>query len=120
MFRVTLPDLRQVVHTLRRLGAPPTSARTRWMFGSQRREVRTCECDTLLPNQGRFPQTSQTAAMLISCKFVARKRARQPDENTVFDGQPPNDLARRARAIGHTPHRERRGAVLLRGTLPTG
>jgi hypothetical protein len=38
--RVTLPALRQEVHTLTRLGVPPTIARTRWMFGFQRRLVR--------------------------------------------------------------------------------
>lgn len=37
--RATFPALRQEVHTLRRLGAPLTVARTRWIFGFQRRLV---------------------------------------------------------------------------------
>ena len=37
---VIFPALMQLVHTLRRLGAPFTSARTRWMLGFQRRLVR--------------------------------------------------------------------------------
>jgi hypothetical protein len=61
--RVTLPALMQLVHTLRRRGAPFTSALTRWMLGSQRRGERLWECDTFMPNPGVFPQTSQTAAM---------------------------------------------------------
>ena len=53
----------QPVHTLRRVGVPFTKARMRWMFGFQRRLVRTCECDTDMPHEGRFPQTSHTDAM---------------------------------------------------------
>ena len=34
-----LPALMQEVHTLTRLGVPPTMARTRWMLGSKRRRV---------------------------------------------------------------------------------
>src|SRR5690606_20941063 len=60
--RVTLPALRQEVHTLTRLGVPPTIARTRWMFGFQRRLVRMWECETLCPKPGPLPQTSQLAA----------------------------------------------------------
>src|ERR1700753_3612859 len=56
----------QEVHTFRRLGVPDTSARTVWMFGFQRRRVRTCECDTLLPKPGPLPQTSQTEATAAS------------------------------------------------------
>jgi hypothetical protein len=63
---VILPALMQEVHTLIRLVVPPTTARTRWMFGFQRREVRTCECETRLPNPGRLPQTSQTEATVYS------------------------------------------------------
>ena len=43
--RVTLPALMQEVHTLSRFGVRPTRARTRWMFGFQRRFVRRCECE---------------------------------------------------------------------------
>src|SRR5262245_51078175 len=55
----------QPVQTCKRFGAPLTMARTRWMFGFQRRLVRRCECDTVMPHDGCFPQTSQTAAIEI-------------------------------------------------------
>jgi uracil-DNA glycosylase len=60
--RVTLPAFRHEVQTLSRFGVPETIARTRWMFGSKRRFVRRCECDTLWPNPGPLPHTSHTAA----------------------------------------------------------
>src|SRR5882762_7457441 len=52
----------QDVHAWTRLRVPPTSARTVWMFGFQRRRVRRWECEMLLPKPGRLPQTSQLAA----------------------------------------------------------
>jgi len=33
------------VHTFKRFGVLPTSARTDWMFGLKRRLVRRCECE---------------------------------------------------------------------------
>src|SRR3954447_23199296 len=60
--RVTLPALRQPVQTLSRLGAPLTVARTRWMFGSNRRLVILRDHGRLLPNPGPLAQMSQTAA----------------------------------------------------------
>ena len=33
------------------------------MFGLKRRLVRTCECETDLPNRGPLPQISQTEAI---------------------------------------------------------
>src|SRR5262245_21460813 len=74
----------QLVQALTRLGEPLISARTRWMFGSHRRLFRLCENVTDLPNQGFFPQMSQTAAMAgqgyqrpraqpaMACRFVIR------------------------------------------------
>jgi predicted enzyme related to lactoylglutathione lyase len=59
---VTLPALMQDVQTLRRFGVLPTSARTRWMLGFQRRGVRRWEWDTDMPKPGPLPQTSQLAA----------------------------------------------------------
>lgn len=50
------------VQTLSRFGVRPTTARTRWMLGFQRRDVRRCECEMLLPKPGPLPQTSQLAA----------------------------------------------------------
>src|SRR5579871_5433141 len=60
----------QEVHTFMRLGVPDTIARTVWMFGFQRRRVRTCECDTLLPKPGPLPQTSQTEATAASINQI--------------------------------------------------
>jgi len=52
------------VHTLRRLGVPLVTVRTFWMFGFQRRLVRTWECEIECPKPGPLPQTSQLAAMV--------------------------------------------------------
>src|SRR5580704_19665502 len=56
----------QEVHTLTRLGVPSTVVRRRWMFGFQRRRVRRCENETLLPKTGPLPHTSQTEATVRS------------------------------------------------------
>ena len=64
--RVTLPALRQPVHTLRRLGVPFTVARTRWMLGSKRRFVILRDHGRLLPKPGFLAQMSQTAATVNS------------------------------------------------------
>ena len=61
--RVILSALMHEVQALTRLWVPLTSARTRWMFGSQRRLFRLCENVTDLPNHGFFPHTSHTAAI---------------------------------------------------------
>ncbi len=53
----------QPVQTCMRLGAPFTRARTRWMFGFQRRFVRRWEWLTAMPKPGFLPQMSQTAAI---------------------------------------------------------
>src|SRR3954453_4677730 len=74
----TLPDLMQPVQTFMRVGVLPTSARTRWMFGFQRRFVRRCECDTDMPQDGPLPHTSHTAAMRVR-SFQERVRP-----NAVF------------------------------------
>lgn len=69
--RTTLPDFRQVVHALILRTRPGLSAaRTDWIFGFQRREVRRCECDTLMPKPGPLPHTSHTAAMRHLFTFV--------------------------------------------------
>jgi hypothetical protein len=56
---VTLPAFKQEVQTFNRVGVPLTVARTRWMFGFQRRLVRRWEWEMLCPNPGPLPQTSQ-------------------------------------------------------------
>src|SRR5690349_6136921 len=54
--RTTLPALRHEVHTLTLRTVPgATCARTGWMFGFQRRCVRRCECETLMPKPGPLP-----------------------------------------------------------------
>src|SRR5215467_9117637 len=68
----------QDVQTFRRLGVPDTTARTVWMFGFQRRRVRTCECETLLPKPGPLPQMSQTEATVRSIDRVGRVCRRPP------------------------------------------
>jgi hypothetical protein len=60
---VILPARMHDVQTWTRLGVPPTIARTRWMFGFHLRLVRRWEWLMLMPNDGRLPQTSQTAAI---------------------------------------------------------
>src|ERR1044072_7213300 len=60
--RETLPALMHEVQAFTRFGVPLTTVRTRWMFGFQRRDVRRCECEMLLPKPGPLPQTSQLAA----------------------------------------------------------
>ncbi|MDH6624085.1 hypothetical protein M2271_001882 [Streptomyces sp. LBL] len=60
--RETLPALMHEVQAFTRFGVPLTTVRTRWMFGFQRRDVRRCECEMLLPKLGPLPQTSQLAA----------------------------------------------------------
>jgi hypothetical protein len=59
---VILPAFRHEVQTLTRLGVLPITARTRWMFGFQRRLVRMWECEIECPKPGPLPQTSQLAA----------------------------------------------------------
>ena len=61
--RVTLSALMHDVQTFNRTGDPFTSARTRWMFGFQRRLFRLWENVTALPNHGFLPQISHTADM---------------------------------------------------------
>src|ERR1700722_18019500 len=56
----------QEVHTLSRLGVPPTVVCTVWMFGLKRRGVRRCENETFLPKPGPLPHMSQTEATVCS------------------------------------------------------
>ena len=51
------------MQTFSRFGRAADDGRARvWMFGFQRRRVRRCECEMLLPKPGPLPQTSQVAA----------------------------------------------------------
>src|SRR4029078_2558824 len=60
-----LPDLMHEVQTWSRFVVPLTLARTRWMLGFHRRLVRTCECETDMPNDALFSHTSPPTAMNI-------------------------------------------------------
>ena len=71
---MTLPALMHEVHTFSRFGDPFTTACTVWMLGFQRRRVRRCECEMLLPNPGPLPQTSQVAAMVDTLSSVRTVR----------------------------------------------
>ncbi len=53
---MTLPALRQRVHTYARLGAPRSMIRTFWRFGLKRRFVATIEWLREFPNAGPLPQ----------------------------------------------------------------
>src|SRR6188472_2254804 len=77
--RETLPALMHEVQTLSRFGVRPTTARTRWMFGFQRRDVRRCECEMLLPKPGPLPQTSQLAATGHSKDFRITVKSGAPE-----------------------------------------
>lgn len=74
----TLPALRQEVHTLTRVGVPLMTVRTDWMFGFQRREVRRCEWDTLLPKLGLLAQISHVEATTVSWGFDSLRGAPRP------------------------------------------
>ena len=69
--RVTLPALMHEVQTLSRFGLPDTMARTRWMFGSQRRLVFFLDQGTLWPNPGLLPHTSHTAATGVRSQITS-------------------------------------------------
>ena len=71
-----MPALMQEVHTFSRFGVPFTTARTGWMFGFQRRRVRRCEWEMLLPKVGFLAQTSQTEATVRS--FISVERPDPP------------------------------------------
>ena len=59
-------NFRQRVQTLIRLPAPLTSARTDCRLGSKRRRVLLFAWETLLPNCGPLPQSSQRLAIITS------------------------------------------------------
>src|SRR6185503_7765461 len=67
----TLPALMQVVQTFIRR-APPCGCCTRidCRFGSNRRGVRLFAWETLLPNCGPFPQTSQRLAISSTSRIL--------------------------------------------------
>jgi ATP-dependent DNA helicase RecG len=66
------------VQTFSRREVPATFVRTTWMFGFQRRGVRRCEKETLLPKPGPLPQMSQTEATGSLHLCDRRKSSRRP------------------------------------------
>src|SRR5579875_3351179 len=81
----------QDVQTFMRLGVRPTMARTVWMLGFQRRRVRRCECEMLLPKPGPLPHTSQTEATGYSIGLLAenaRGATRAHAQAAAVEGYP--------------------------------
>src|SRR5207237_3934726 len=75
----TLPALMQLVQTFIRR-APPCGNLTRidWRLGLNTRGVRLLACETLLPNCGPLPQTSQRLAMIVDL-LLTRARCHSVD-----------------------------------------
>src|SRR5215831_21399666 len=103
----------QEVQTFRRLGVPDTTARTVWMLGFQRRRVRRCECETLLPKPGLLPHTSQTEATVRSidrvgrvCRRLSERRYDADAERGSLRSIPERGVAART-ARAHRPVRYR-------------
>src|SRR5690606_24324768 len=121
---ISLPARRQEVQTrIRRVVPPPAGVRTIWMLGIQRRLVRRCEWDTLLPKPGCLPQTSHTRDTGCSCRVGGRCLRSKAPVNTGNQNRLPHrpaatptghPLLRPATAAGHarrgTPERVRRCA----------
>src|SRR4051794_28781495 len=66
--------MHEVQALIRRRLPGAISARTDWMFGSQRRGVRRCECDTAIPKPGPLPQISHTAATADHSQIIVYRR----------------------------------------------
>src|SRR6185437_7391989 len=99
----------QDVQTFMRLRVPDTTARTVWMFGFQRRRVRTCECETLLPKPGPLPQMSQTEATVRSidrvgrvCRLPPPRLWRHPGRGSLQSISEPAPTARTVRWVCRT------------------
>ena len=78
------------VQTFTRFAAPLTRARTRWMFGCQRRFVRRCDCETDRPHDGCLPHTSLRCHQFSSRPTsTARSRLVLPAEDSrTYPGGP--------------------------------
>src|ERR1700735_4485280 len=70
------------------------------MLGFQRRGVRRCENDTLLPKPGPLPQTSQTAATGWVQKGDSQIGHRPGCTGTVGEGYPPGGSSREPGSTG--------------------
>jgi hypothetical protein len=98
---VILPALMQEVQTLSRLGVTPMRTRIDWMLGFQRRGVRRCEWEMLLPKPGPLPQTSQLAATVNNSNVVCVDGAdRSPAAHAPGDSPGPVSQDTRARRYG--------------------
>ena len=78
MALVILPARMHEVHTWTLRGEPFTIALTLWMFGFQRRLVRRWEWLMLIPNDGRFPHTSHTAAIATAPHWIGATTPDRP------------------------------------------
>src|SRR5690625_2452388 len=107
----------QEVQTLSRFGVPPTTVRTDWMFGFQRRRVRRCECEIELPKPGPLPQTSQLAATgtpLSTVMAVRRPIVRVVRDDRASDAAIYRQPDKNSRKAMPGPNRHRSGR---RGSL---
>ena len=75
------------MQTFTRFGEPFTIARTRWMFGFQRRLVRRCEWLSDMPKIGFLPHTSHTELPSSNTSF--EEPSLEPGEATSLDSDPP-------------------------------
>ena len=114
--RTTLPAFRHEVHTLSLRTVPgATWARTGWMFGFQRRCVRRCECETLMPKPGPLPHTSHTAATPnTTCQEFATGRWADQSRRHRPDASPGNLPRVLTRGAGPNPARSAAAAQTSR------
>jgi hypothetical protein len=87
----------QDVQTLSRLGLPATMARTRWIFGFQRRLVFFFDQGTLWPNPGLLPHTSHTAATGVRSQLRSKQVSMSDVDNRK---RVPDRYQRRPIAVG--------------------
>src|ERR1039458_4883597 len=97
----------QLVHTVIRLLAPSTFARTACRFAFQRRRVLLFACDTLFPNCGPLPQNSHLAAMvLLQSSLIAGAYGRPVELQATI-----NATGKRLALQTGVPHRCRRNGT---------
>ena len=103
-----------------RLGDPFTIARTRWMFGFQRRLVRRCEWLSFMPKIGFLPHTSQTddiAAHLYERDGDGGNRRKEPGEASTEPRAAPSAGSRVDASLAGMPTLTSLGAADLRQAL---
>src|SRR5699024_8997035 len=111
------------VQAFTRLGVPPTRVRTVWMLGFQRRRVRRAETETLVPQPGAMPQTSQTEATVTPFKRSGSRTSPHAKGRTNERSceQVGNEVTTRGRIHEkHGPTRNRCANRLSRATAGCG